>query len=146
MDVIAAVLFLFGREELRNEVRDHLYKAGPGVNSKNLFSGGEILELRLDVAEPDLACRCVNVVQRNKPCSPLLWLDHEMSYRQSAAVNDYALHIAGDLIIGSLSFAPEYERYLCQSRPLPSRQGYREPCLTSVPEWDSNRCAASRLS
>src|SRR5271166_5249833 len=97
MDVIAAVLLLLGGEESRNEVhfsreylrpdrrdltavhdllvvrwppslRDQLYWAGVEDFCQSLFSGDEILELRLGVAEADLVCWGVNVVQRNKPC------------------------------------------------------------------------------
>ena len=168
-DVIAAALLVLGREEYRNEVpfsrqylrpdrrdliavhgrlvvrwppplRNQLQRAGVEDFGQSLFRGDQILELRLGVAEPDLACWGVNVVQWNKPCQPLpaLRLDHEMSYRQGAALNDYGLHIAGDPTIGGASFAPDHEHYLCHSQLPRSRHGFREPCA-GVP--DANHCA-----
>jgi len=71
------------------------------VLHRNRPGGGlELFELRDGAAEPDLACRGVEVdkVERDKPTLELAVVDHKMGDGTGARVNDQAAHLAADPI------------------------------------------------
>jgi hypothetical protein len=57
--------------------------------------GAELFELRDGPAEPDLACRGVDVdeVERDKPALELAVVDYEMGDGMSVQMNDHAAHL-----------------------------------------------------
>jgi hypothetical protein len=71
----------------------------------------ELPELRVCAAEPDLACRGVeiNKVERGKPTLELAVVDHEMGDGPSARVHDQAAQFAADPI-GTADVSPDRER------------------------------------
>ena len=102
-------------------LRDQFHRAGAEDLRGNLLRGGEILEFRLGVAEPDFPFPGVNtVIEQNKPCQsrPARRLDHKMSDRPGAAVDEHGLHEARDLVVGGASFAPDHEHCLCHGSTL----------------------------
>lgn len=70
--------------------------------------GAELFELRDGPAEPDLACRGVDVdeVERDKPALELAVVDYEMGDGMSAQMNDHAAHFAADPI-GTADVSPD---------------------------------------
>ncbi len=83
-----------------------------------LFGRIELFELRLRAAEPNLARRDIDKVDRHKSAEslPVPWFDHKMSDPLEGA-NDHTAHLATDPI-GAAGIDPDREsRQLCHSHP-----------------------------
>ena len=90
-----------------------------------LLGGIELLELLQGAAEPDLACRGVDEVKRNKPAAviAMLGFDHEMGDRARDRVHDHAGHLAA-AAVGTAGVGPDHERCcLCHRHPPRSLAG-----------------------
>ena len=79
---------------------------------KSLLRGVKVRELRLGAADPDLARRRVDKVERNQPGkpTPALRLHHDMSHRASGGVDDYGQYLPA-VPVTAYSFASEHECY-----------------------------------
>jgi hypothetical protein len=102
-------------QEQRADVRERgiaVVWVGVVVSQRHrLAGGGELFELRDGAAEPDLACRGVDVdkAERDKPTLELAVVDHQMGDGMSARVNDQATHFATEPV-GTGDVSPDRQR------------------------------------